>query len=525
MEVLQDLTPVANHAAAWVAIDRWPDPLTYEKFAADILRLSGAHTGEERAIAVYRWVNRVFRWGPPYHEWSSLGWVNCDDLTKILAVNGCHFCDGWGRVSSAIWNAGRMGAPSEKLVVWVASGIPGHTMNEFIYEDTDGIERGHAFDIFHQVSSKTRDGKRFAAWDEVLVKDKTLWETPTQPLEPFYYRPSQREAKHNTKYSTASYGLLVPPEHDLRHRLRPGTSIVRYFDPRHEPYHAHPKDARPLYSGCHALHDPESAYNDDGSPRDPANEPYFRAYLKKCTEPGCAMNGKPVRFYASGEHIVRPPLTTTAALQASSSHRLLHAKAEKGRMLEAKKRQLACYILPVECPYILTEGTLTFKYAKKDARDWVAVQASPDGRLRMAQAWCSPKEARNTPEKVAVELNLKEFLNQKPSVYGRYAIYFRFELLSHGEPGSCWFEDIEFRGAFMHNCMVSPILQPGRNRFVLTGGNAGLPVKLDMAWEESGRARNYEATSDTDMVSDTIICGAEEPCDIRMVSIGLSAGS
>jgi hypothetical protein len=524
MHNLQDLAPLNHYSPAWVAIDRWPDPLTYDRFARDIIRLSGATTGEQRAVAVYRWVNRVFRWGPPYHEWSSLGWVNSDDVIKILAIHGCHYCDGWGRVSSAIWNAGAMGAPDEKLVAWVKSGSPGHTMNEFTYEDADGVERGHAFDVFHQVSSKTRDGKRYATWNEVFEQDRTLWDTPTDPLEPFYYKPSQREGKNNTKYSVASHGLLLPPQHDLTHHIRAGTKIIRFFAPTNSPYHAEVKDLKSSFDGCNMLHDPESAYNEDGSPHDPFNEPFFRPYLQKCKTHGCKMEGKPVRFYASGEHVVRPPLDSTAALQASSSHSLLHVKAEKGRMVQAKTRQIACYILPVECPYILTEGTLTFKYAKKDPLDWVAVHASPDGDLRVANIWTSSQEAKPKAEKVEVKLNLKEFLESKPSVYGRYTIYFRFELLSRGDPGSCWFEDIEFRGAFMHNCMVSPIFQPGRNRFVLTGGSAGSPVKVDIEWEEKGKAKNFSATAAQEMLSDNIPCPVKEPFDIKMKSVTLTTG-
>ncbi|MBN1809723.1 MAG: hypothetical protein JW909_11700 [Planctomycetes bacterium] len=522
MYELQDMTPLDHSAKAWVALEHWPDPLSYGSFARDILRLSGAETGEEKAIAVYRWLNRVFRWGGQYQEWSSMGWVTCDDLIKVLAIRGAHYCDGWGRVSSAIWNAGAMGAPVEKLVVWVTSGMPGHTMTEFTYEDADGEERGHAFDIFHQVSSRTRDGKRFATWDEVLEKDRTLWDEPTEPLEPFYYRPSQREGKNNTKYTTASHGLLVPPEHDLRHAIRPGTAITRYYDARFAPYIPGVAGTEMTPDECTFLHDPEGAYLENGDPVDPVNEPYWRPYLKKCETPGCRCAGKPVRFYASGEHVVKPPLDSTAKLQESSSHRLLWAKAAGGRLLEAERRQIACYVLPVECPYVLTEGKLTFRYVKKDERDWAAVQASPDGGLRTRGAWTAPKEVRCDGEEVALEFDLKEFLEGKPSVYGRYRFYLRFELLSHGDPGSCWFEDIEFRGKFMHNGFVSPRLLPGRNRYVLSGASAVRPVTLAMEWEEKGKAKKYGITAEDDCVTDNIVCGGREPYDIRMESVTLS---
>jgi len=524
MTSLQDIVPMERFSAAWLSVDRWPDPLSMETFARDILRLSGARSGEERAVTVYRWLNRVFRWGPPYHEWSSLGWVNCDDLVKILAVHGCHYCDGWGRLSSALWNAGAMGAPVEKLVVWVPSGIPGHTMSEFIYEDADGVERGHAFDIFHQVSSRTRDGARFASFEEVLMEDRSLWKEPTDPLQPWYYRPSQREAEHNTRYTAPSHGLLVPPEHDLRHRIRPGTAITRYYDPRFEPYLARVEEMTPKPAPCRMLHDPEPACNADGSPRDPANEPFFRAYLKKCETPGCPSNGQLVRFYASGEHVVRPPLSSTAALQASSSHTLLHARAEDARLLEATPKQLACYILPVECPYILTGAELSFSFVKNDPEDWVAVQASPDGGLRVANLWTAPKEKTAGPRKVVVKLGLDEFLAQKPSVYGRYRIYFRFELLSHGDAGSCWFEDVEFRGRFMHNGMVSPMLMPGRNRFALTGASALAPVALRLEWEEKDGPKSFSAAANSELLTENIHCEGREPADVRMAAVSLSAG-
>ena len=526
-----DLEKKDNAAAAWISFDRWPDPLSLETFAADILRLSGAETGEEKAIALYRWVNRVFRWGGPYSEWTSMGWHGNDDLIKILAVHGAHYCDGWGRLSSALWNAGRMGAPVEKLCVWVTSGIPGHTMTELIYEDNDGIERPHAFDIFHQVAARTRDGRRFASFEDIQA-DQELWgDNPTDPLLPWYYRPSQREGRNNTRYSVPCHGILMAPKHDLRHRLRPGTTATRYFEPLFTPYRIHVRATEVGVKDCHSVHDPESVYLEDGSPRDPVNEPFWRPYLKACEKDGCELKGKPVRWYGSGEIIVRPPLESDASLAAASSNELLCAGAEKGRLVQRVNKQLACFVLPIECPYILTEGTLSFSYVKKDPKDWVGVGVSADGGTGLSIIWSPPLEKADRPVKVEIPLNLAEFLERKPSVYGRYSVYFRFELLSHSDlpkgkkqsSGNCWLEDIEFRGAFAHNHNVSPRLMPGNNRFVLTGGSPEMPVTLELEWEEKGKRKRFEVLSCVPSQSESIAAAGEHPFDIRMKRVTLKA--
>ncbi|MCX7804270.1 MAG: hypothetical protein N3A38_03670 [Planctomycetota bacterium] len=509
-------------ALAWAWFDRWPDPLSLEKFAADILRLSGARTGEEKAVALYRWVNRVFRWGPAYHEWTSIGWTNDDDLIKTLAVFGCHYCDGWGRLTSALWNAGRMGAPAEKLVVWVPSGVVGHTMTELTYEDADGVERPHAFDVFHQVAARTRDGKRFASFEDIMA-DKSLWIEPTDPLIPWYYRPSQRETKHNARYTVPSYGLLLAPRHDLRHRLRPGTEVTRYYEPCFPPYRVRPSAGSPKEGECRYLHDSEDIYLPDGSPRDPENEPYFRAYARKCDWPGCRLHGKTLRFYGSGEMIVRPPLSVDAGLAASSSHELLWAGAEDGRLVQRRDRQLACYVLPVECPYILTGGTLSFSWMKADPLDYVGLGLSPDGGTGWNNIWSAPLEKADRPVRVELPMGLEEFLAGKPSVYGRYRLYFRFEILSHGPKTNCCFSDIVFRGTFMHNDAVSPRLLPGRNRFVLSGGSAGIPVRMELEWEECGAAKSAAFQSSAHEISENIFVGGRNPWDVRMRRLALKA--
>ena len=94
------LTPAAT--GVWVSCDRWPDGSDSRRFGLDAIRLSGARTEHERALAIYRWVRRWMIFtnerGAPT-ERLVLGRRPCvHQPGKLLNVYGAHWCG--GRASS-----------------------------------------------------------------------------------------------------------------------------------------------------------------------------------------------------------------------------------------------------------------------------------------------------------------------------------------------------------------------------------------------------------------------------------------
>jgi HEAT repeat protein len=125
-----------------VVCDRWPDGSDLRQFGLDAIRLSGAKTEQEQALAVWRWVRRWTMYtdgNPPTEIFQRAKGGLVDDPIKLLNVNGAHWCDGLSRIVEAVWRA--LGHRAEKLY------RGGHTMVDCHWKDTDGVARWHAFDV------------------------------------------------------------------------------------------------------------------------------------------------------------------------------------------------------------------------------------------------------------------------------------------------------------------------------------------------------------------------------------------
>jgi HEAT repeat protein len=123
-----------------VVCDRWPDGSDLRQFGQDAMRLSGATTPQEQAIAVWRWVRRWTMYtdgNVPTEKWRPRPYI--DDPIKVLNVYGTHWCDGLSRAMELVWRA--QGGRAEKLY------RSGHTMCDVFYRDADGVERWHLFDV------------------------------------------------------------------------------------------------------------------------------------------------------------------------------------------------------------------------------------------------------------------------------------------------------------------------------------------------------------------------------------------
>ena len=152
----------AEPAAAGVTVvsDRWPDGSDLRQFGLDAVRLSGAKTDHQKALAVWRWVRRwtmytdgnppTERLRDPSQSRHRSGYI--DDPLKVLDVYGAHWCDGLSRVVEAVWRS--MGYRAEKLA------RAGHTMVICNYRDHDDASRWHWFDVSEGRFLFDRTGRR-----------------------------------------------------------------------------------------------------------------------------------------------------------------------------------------------------------------------------------------------------------------------------------------------------------------------------------------------------------------------------
>ncbi|MFW6157894.1 MAG: HEAT repeat domain-containing protein [Planctomycetota bacterium] len=139
-----------------VTCDRWPDGTDLRQFGLDAIRIEGAATNEQKALAVWRWMRRCTMRTNGQSPREGRRWV---DASKILNVYGAHHCGGLSLLLTDIWRS--IGYPARRLY------RHGHTLGDLWYEDTDGVGRYHTFDNNYGWFVYTRDGSRIAHAEEI----------------------------------------------------------------------------------------------------------------------------------------------------------------------------------------------------------------------------------------------------------------------------------------------------------------------------------------------------------------------
>ena len=456
----------------WISNNRWPDPKNLKTFMQGILDIENPKTGEERAIALYRWLNRVLILRDCNFEMSgNIAYVN-QDAIKLLNVFCGHYCEGWGRLAAGLWNTTDL--PAKKMVLSKKTAIHGHTENEFWYEDKDGISRWHAMDIMHQVAVYDKTGGHIASFAE-MGEDLSLVEKPNKYLKPFYVRQQTKDAKSNTQYQ------LMPVEsiafdslHVMDIPVRKGEEVIRYWD-NFGKFHTTNK------SVCSTgWHDPYSLYEKDGSIVDPIDEIWERQYMKICTEPTCEMYGKKVKYFGNGEIIYKPSITKKTILSGASPNPK-NIEIEDGIIFPVREKLLSCLEFEVSSPYMMIESEIEVKFAKNGKYDIFEMCFSEGDPLNIIMLYAETAE-KVTGKTVKVKLGKAEFEAGKPSAYGRYKYILRFQLLSTGARTDTRVESFSIKTTFQHNMLVLPRLLPGKN---IINVEASKPDTLNVAYSYS----------------------------------------
>lgn len=214
------LVYASDYAATGVRVvnDRWPDAGSPVSFGRDAIRLAGAETQEEQAIAVWRFIQQMTEVGTVPKE-PAYGNFYIVSPEKLLNVYGVHWCDGLSRIMTMTWRA--LGYRADKLYKF------GHTLADIHYRDADGVDRWHVFDLSQHWFVYDRSGSHIATKDE-LALDHSLQYYPSRtpvPEKPSRMQPSWVHAGH----------LNLKP-HPMGLNLRPGERIEFLFGNEGKPY-------------------------------------------------------------------------------------------------------------------------------------------------------------------------------------------------------------------------------------------------------------------------------------------------
>lgn len=150
MNLLLPVLLLAGADGLRVTTDRTVDSSSLESIVKDVVRLSGAKTNDEKAIALYTWLHHtIFHNAYPVEKApQSVGPL------KVLRVYGWGLCGGQHTVLKALFEAAG----------WKVRyrGWEGHTTIEVWYD-----ERWHYFDVFLKCYYWTRDRKTVAGQDDI----------------------------------------------------------------------------------------------------------------------------------------------------------------------------------------------------------------------------------------------------------------------------------------------------------------------------------------------------------------------
>lgn len=204
-----------------IVSSQWPDSSDIRQFSLDAIRLMGAETYEEKAVAIWQFIRMwtAYTTGVIPKE-PKLGNHYVDDPLKVLNVYGAHWCDGLVRIMETAWRS--LGMRAEKLY------RSGHTQADLFWEDADGVFRGHLFDVSEGWFVYNRTGRHIASPDDIAVDYSLIFrpsKTP-RPARPHYWG----------MYNWVHAPHICMPQYQGHFSLRENESLTLYWKNLSQPY-------------------------------------------------------------------------------------------------------------------------------------------------------------------------------------------------------------------------------------------------------------------------------------------------
>ena len=453
----------------WISCDRWPDSSDARRFGMDAIRLSGARTDHDKALAVYRWARRWMvynnrKGAPTEHLVPSLSprpWVFQAD--KLLNVYGVHWCGGQARVVEQIWRA--LGYRAEKVV------RGGHTIVGLHYRDYDGVQRWHGLDVSH--------GK--VAWHDSYKRLLSLDELSSQWYS-FYYQ-----------YGLPGNGHIYFNNHRMELAFRTGEKLERLWGNLGKPY-----QDNPATEGKMAKNVPRSERG-----------PYY---------PFTYGNG----LWTYSPDVSRPGWKDGLAEPPKNIGDSGLKPLEPNEAAEA--------VWHFRTPYVVSDAEIRLHLYRKSADDRIRVHLSTDNGKSWRTVWECPREIVGEKE-VVVPICPKFEVSEKGkgppsdfhSPFGQYAYRIKLELSAKEGPEDCRVNSIAFRTTVQLNIFSLPQLHPGENTINARGRLApGSALRVTYIWDDPvGKDRRNVAIIRDLPYSYTILASGRkwEDCVCKSVSI------
>lgn len=425
----------------WVSCDRWPDGSDARRFGMDAIRLSGARTDHEKALAVYRWVRRWMIYNNS--KGSSIEHLNPDpgghavvqQADKLLNVYGVHWCEGQARVVEQIWRA--LGYRAEKVI------RGGHTVVGLHYKDYDGMDRWHGLDVSHSA----------VAWHDSYRRLLSLDELSTQYYSYFY------------QYGLPGNGHIYFNDHRMELNLRRGEKLERLWGNIGKPYQDNAASGRGM---ANRVPDYERG-------------PYLPF------------------TYGNGIWRYVPDLNHPEWVKGLAEPA---AHMTTGKLQPVVAGTKATAIWHFRTPYIISDSSVRLNLWRKTAADRVSLYFSADNGKTWSLIYDCPEEligAQEISVPISPKFDVSEDGPSPPSdfnsPFGRYAYRIKLELFAEKNRENCRITNIAFENTVQLNMFSLPQLHPGKNTISVRGQIVpGSALQITYVWDDiEGKARRHTA--------------------------------
>lgn len=432
-----------------VSCDRWPDCSSLERFGNDCVRIAGARTHEEKAVAVWRFIQQCTERGHRPKEPAYGNYYILSPL-KLLNVYGVHHCDGLSRIMTMTWRA--LGYRAEKLYKF------GHTLADCHWKDEDGIERWHVFDAAQHWYVYDRTGSHIATPDELALDHSLIYFPSKTPIPgwPSLMQPS---------YVHAGHLKIKPPDTGIS--LRTGETIEWNWG----------NEGRPYYNlfGEHRRkdfeHGPYPITYGNG------RLVYKPDFTKKDFE----------------QELFRKPVNLTSGERKGFGHVLHPEKPDKK----------AVAIFKISLPYIISDAWLNAKLTRNNPDDEIRFSLSVDGGRNWRPFWQTEKELG------CIQLDHVSFCRpfnpseEKPpeisTPFGRYDYLIKIEMKAGKEVVDCGLNSLSVVTVFQHNLFSLPMLRPGKNIITVRGNpEPESMLRVTYIWDDArGKQKHIAETGIT----------------------------
>ncbi len=411
-----------------MACDRWPDASDLRRFAEDAVRLSGAKTEQEKALAVWRWIRRfkVHTDGNAPDEKLAQERSYVTDPIKVLNIYGAHFCGGLSRVIELVWRG--YGRRADRVHCW------SHSMADLYYKDYDGVIRPHLFDtnfggyMYHSSRKRLMSTPEYATdyWG-----GKTSW-------------------VHNYHWAY--------PTHRLDMAFRTGEKLERLWGNVGKPYQSHMDPKRDNRRTPLSERGPYTKRTYGNGIWTYSPDPSKPEWLNGLAE-------RPVGF-AAGKFmpggIGRP---ATAVWHFRSPYIVSDLEVE----MKAFRKNPGDIIRL----HLSIDGGKTWKQLwelDKAGKDVMDIKANPCKKFVVkggGEGGDNPPRDFNSP-------------------FGRYSFRVKLEMIAKESPQDCRINGLTFRTIVQQNFYALPQLQPGKNKITVRGTLAkAKALKVTYLWDDS----------------------------------------